>query len=80
MVSQPLPAPVDRTQLDLVAAVDLQEETLLHVIVQASDGKPGVVHQAGNVLRVAVLVDQVVLGDVMDQVLHTLLVTGQCVV
>ena len=45
-----------------------------------SDGKPWVVHQAGNILRVAVLVDQMVLGNVMDQILHALLIAGQGVV
>ena len=45
-----------------------------------SNWKLWIVDQTGNVLRVAVLVDEVVLGDVVDQVLHTLLVAGQCVV
>ena len=45
-----------------------------------SDRKPWVVDQTGNILRVAVLVDQMVLGDVMDQILNTLLVAGQRVV
>ena len=45
-----------------------------------SDWKLWIVDQTGNVLRVAVLVDEVVLGDVVDQVLHTLLVAGKRVV
>ena len=45
-----------------------------------SNWKLWIVDQTGNVLRVAVLVDEVVLGDVVDQVLHTLLVAGQRVI
>ena len=45
-----------------------------------SDGKLRVVHQLGNVLGVAVLGHQLVLGNVVYQILHTLLVAGEGVV
>ena len=63
-----------------MCVVHLEEEAILDVIVQTSDGEVWIIDNLANLFRVTVLLDEVFSGDVMYKVLDAFLVGSKCVV